>query len=76
MRDLGELAIKMTKRDGTRVTSTGHSLCGFLSQATSHEYGIPGDTFNFHPRQSTEHHHWSHKIIPLQMLGAWHTANR
>ena len=75
MRDLAELAIKMTKRDGTRITSTGHSLGGLLTHVTSHEEGIPGKTFNVHPRQSTEHHHWSHKIIPLQMLVAWHTTN-
>ena len=33
----GELAIKMTKRDGTRITSTGHSLGGLLTHVTSHE---------------------------------------
>lgn len=38
-RDLVELAVEMAKRDGTRVTVTGHSLGGFLAQVTAHEYG-------------------------------------
>lgn len=45
-RDLVELAIEMAKRDGTRVTVTGHSLGGFHTQVTCHEYGLKGETFN------------------------------
>lgn len=45
-RDLVELAIEMAKRDGTRVTVAGHSLGGFHTQVTCHEYGLKGETFN------------------------------
>jgi hypothetical protein len=45
-RDLVELAIELAKRDGTRVTVTGHSLGGFHTQVTCHEYGLKGETFN------------------------------
>jgi uncharacterized protein YaiI (UPF0178 family) len=45
-RDLVELAIEMAKRDGTKVTVTGHSLGGFHTQVTCHEYGLRGETFN------------------------------
>ena len=45
-RDLVELAIEMAKRDGTRVTVTGHSLGGFHTQVTCHEYGLKGEAFN------------------------------
>lgn len=45
-RDLVELAIEMAKRDGTKVTVTGHSLGGFHTQVTCHEYGLHGETFN------------------------------
>ena len=45
-RDLVELAVEMAKRDGTRVTVTGHSLGGFLAQVTAHENGLRGETFN------------------------------
>jgi hypothetical protein len=41
-----ELAIAMAKRDGTSVTVTGHSLGGFHTQVTCHEYRLSGETFN------------------------------
>jgi hypothetical protein len=41
-----ELAIAMAKQDGTNVTVTGHSLGGFHTQVTCHEYGLNGETFN------------------------------
>ena len=45
-RDLVELAVEMSKRDGTHVTVTGHSLGGFLAQVTAYENGLRGETFN------------------------------
>lgn len=45
-RDTVELAIEMAKQDGTTVTVTGHSLGGFLTQVTCHEYGLRGETYN------------------------------
>lgn len=45
-RDTVELALEMAKRDGTSVTVTGHSLGGFLTQVTCHEYGLHGETYN------------------------------
>ena len=41
-----ELAIELAKQNGTNVTVTGHSLGGFHTQVTCHEYGLHGETFN------------------------------